>query len=118
MDPTHPAAWLIVAVAAGGVLAVLHVISSAIKRISQLQDLKVEAIRLRLVYLAQIRALEIGLDPRSLPEHDTDILLRFVTTGEAPGVEIGEAVEAAADEQVIDVSPVNARARLQQRRAA
>ena len=118
MDPAHPGVWLIVAVAAAATLGVLHVIASAITRVTMLQDLKVEAIRLRLVYLAQIRALEVGLDPRSLPEHDTDMLLRFLATGDVPGIEVGEAVEAEDGEQVIEVSPVNARARLQQRRAA
>lgn len=106
MDFSQPLVWVAMLAAAAGTLGMLHILATSVNRVSRLHDLRVQAIKLRVLYLAQLKALDVGFDADQLPTHDQDALLRFLTTGELAGVEIGEEVDAGDGEEVIDVGTV------------
>lgn len=60
--------WWIGLAAAAGVLAFLNIIASAIRNGTAVHELKLRVHSLRLKYLAQMRAAEIGDNPHDLPD--------------------------------------------------
>lgn len=89
--PTHQAVLAVVALL--GMAGMLWILASHVGRGRQLHSLRRDVVRLRVEYLARLKAMDLGRSPDSIPageDEQIEFLLQPIQPAEADPIELHE----------------------------